>query len=39
VLGAAITIGVLFLPGMREHDQMHVPPVSDDPTALVEAPV
>jgi hypothetical protein len=38
LLGAAITIGFLFLPGMRDHDQLVVPPVSADSTAVAAAP-
>jgi hypothetical protein len=37
LLGAAITIGFLFVPGMREHDQLFVPAVPAD--AQAKAPV
>ena len=39
VVGAAITIGFLFLRGMREHDHAEDPSMSFEPIAVAKAPV
>jgi hypothetical protein len=39
LLGAAITIGFLFMPGMRQHDHAPAPTASVDPNVAVKARV